>query len=72
MAQEQYLNINHKLKICTDKSYIYSIVIPWATIFVSSTNYATVPFSNPHWNSYLDITGDCQSDIIITDSNNNI
>lgn len=29
-------------------------------------------FADPHWNSYVDLTGDCRSDVVIVDEQNNM
>ena len=31
-----------------------------------------IPFASPHWNSYLDLTGDCRADVVIVDDEQNI
>lgn len=45
----------------------------WSNVFAPS-NLAdqSSPFSDPHWNSFLDLTGDCYSDVVIVNSNKQI
>ena len=45
--------------------------IEWFSLF-NDTAYEAIPFSNPHWNSFIDITGDCRSDLILCDNDRNI
>ena len=37
----------------------------WKKLFNGNQN-VNVPFSDQHWNSFLDITDDCNPDIVIT------
>jgi hypothetical protein len=46
--------------------------VSWNKIFSNATQYETIPFSEPHWNSYLDLTGDCRADVVITNNNNQV
>ena len=46
--------------------------IAWFKIFESKESFENVEFSRPHWNSYLDVTGDCRSDVLIIDESKNI
>jgi hypothetical protein len=45
-------------------------VFDWNTLFTNSS--VAVPFSDPHWNSFVDITNDCYADLIITNDQNQI
>jgi len=45
---------------------IYSVSVNWTSLFVGGN--ANVPFSNQHWNSFVDLTGDCFPDLVITNS----
>lgn len=44
---------------------IHSTTIKWSSIFTSNTNSSSVAFANYHWNSYVDLTGDCQADVVV-------
>lgn len=42
----------------------------WSNVFASSSVVdQSSPFADPHWNSFLDITGDCYGDVVIVNSN---
>ena len=47
------------------------IDIAWGNLFSDST-FETIPFSSPHWNSFIDITSDCRGDLILCDNDRNI
>ena len=53
--------------------YRFSSVIPWSSLFIdSATNpYSAIPFSTPHWNSFIDLTNDCYPEMVITNNNKN-
>ncbi len=31
----------------------------------NATDYEEIGFKNPHWNTFMDLTGDCQPDLIV-------
>jgi hypothetical protein len=31
----------------------------------NATDYEEIGFKDPHWNTFMDLTGDCQPDLII-------
>jgi len=45
-----------------------SVLVNWNKLFNGNQNM-DVPFSNQHWNSFIDITDDCNPDIVITNAN---
>lgn len=47
-------------------------LIKWSNIFLSSTDMTSIPFADPHWNSHLDLTGDCQSDTVVYNKQGNL
>lgn len=47
-----------------------SVSAAWNSTFQNSNE--NLAFSDQHWNSFVDITGDCSSDIIITNANSQI
>ena len=49
---------------------LFSTIIAWNSVFSGPSEYDTLPFADPHWNSYLDVTGDCYGDVVIVNSNN--
>lgn len=38
----------------------------------SQTDFSTKNFSDPHWNSLLDLTGDCLPDLALINQDNKI
>lgn len=46
--------------------------VQFSQVFQSANSFAATPFADPHWNSYLDLTGDCRADVVIVDQNKNI
>lgn len=58
-------------KICNILS-LFSTSVQFSQVFQSANSFAATPFADPHWNSYLDLTGDCRSDVVIVDQNKNI
>lgn len=45
----------------------------WSEVFnVQTPDYTSVPFSNQHWNTFIDLTNDCFPDFVITNANGEI